>query len=198
MFVHSPARTPADLTQRANAVIGLIGLAAVAASLATAPGVEGIFGAGLALLMLAIAISDARRFIIPNVLTAAGFALALLHAGFQARSIAAVEVVVAAALRGAVLVLAFLTLRIIYARLRERQGLGLGDVKLAGVAGAWLDWLTMPIAIEIAALAALSIYVLRYYVIGRPIRATSRLPFGLFFAPAIWLGWLLEATLFRP
>jgi hypothetical protein len=25
--------------------------------------------------------------------------------------------------------------------------------------------------------------------------ATARLPFGLFLAPAIWLGWLLEATL---
>jgi leader peptidase (prepilin peptidase)/N-methyltransferase len=27
-------------------------------------------------------------------------------------------------------------------------------------------------------------------------RATARLPFGLFLAPAIWLGWLLQATLF--
>ena len=26
--------------------------------------------------------------------------------------------------------------------------------------------------------------------------ATARMPFGLFLAPAIWLGWLLEATLF--
>jgi len=24
---------------------------------------------------------------------------------------------------------------------------------------------------------------------------TSRLPFGLFFAPAIWLGWLLETAM---
>jgi hypothetical protein len=27
------------------------------------------------------------------------------------------------------------------------------------------------------------------------LRATGRLPFGLFLAPAIWLGWLLDATL---
>ena len=35
----------------------------------------------------------------------------------------------------------FFALRYGYARLRGRQGLGLGDVKLAFVAGAWLDWL---------------------------------------------------------
>jgi hypothetical protein len=29
--------------------------------------------------------------------------------------------------------------------------------------------------------------------LGRPISATSRLPFGLFFAPSIWICWLMEA-----
>jgi leader peptidase (prepilin peptidase)/N-methyltransferase len=57
---------------------------------------------------------------------------------------------------------------------------------------------TIPIAVEIAALAALAVYALRRSMTGRPIRATARLPFGLFFAPAIWLCWLLEATLLAP
>jgi leader peptidase (prepilin peptidase)/N-methyltransferase len=48
------------------------------------------------------------------------------------------------------------------------------------------------VAIEIAALAALGVYFLRQKARGRALRANSRLPFGLFFAPAIWLGWLFD------
>ncbi len=71
------------------------------------------------------------------------------------------------------LALLFLGLRALYARLRDREGLGLGDVKLAAVAGAWLDWPMIPVAIEIAAFAALSIYVLRNFVRKRPMRAAA-------------------------
>ena len=81
----------------------------------------------------------------------------------------------------------------LYGRLRGREGLGLGDVKLAGAAGVWLDWWAMPIAIEIGALAALALYVAGHILGRRRIRATTRLPFGLFLAPAIWIAWLLQA-----
>ena len=67
-----------------------------------------------------------------------------------------VEALADAALRGAVLAFAFLSLLILYRRLRGRDGIGLGDVKLAGVAGVWLDWWVLPGVIEIAALAALA------------------------------------------
>ena len=76
--------------------------------------------------------------------------------------------------------------------LRGREGIGLGDVKLAGVAGAWLDWPIIPIAIEIAAVAALGAYLIRHFCFRRAVRPTTRMPFGLFLAPAIWIGWLLE------
>ena len=89
----------------------------------------------------------------------------------------------------------FFALRAVYHRIRGRQGIGLGDVKLAAVAGVWLEWTTIPIAIEIAALAALAGVAIRQLARGRPLHAQARLPFGLFLAPAIWLGWLLEATL---
>jgi hypothetical protein len=29
----------------------------------------------------------------------------------------------------------------------------------------------------------------------RPIRLTSKLPFGLFFAPAIWLAWVIQSLM---
>ena len=44
----------------------------------------GWLGAGLALIVLAIAVIDARWFIIPNELSAAGFALALVNAAVTA------------------------------------------------------------------------------------------------------------------
>jgi leader peptidase (prepilin peptidase)/N-methyltransferase len=181
----------------AEAAIGSIAVAGVVTSVLVAPDMRGVAGALLAIVVLAIAAMDARHFIIPDELNTAGFVLALLHAAVQSPD-AVLQAIAAATLRGAVLALLFWGLRVGYRRLRGREGIGLGDVKLACVAGAWLDWSIMPIAIEIAALAALTVYVVRQHVLGRSLRPTSRLPFGLFLAPAIWLGWLIETTALIP
>jgi len=177
-----------------GAVVGVLALAATATSLWAAPGFRGALGAALALVMLAISIIDARQFIIPDTLTAAALALGLVDAGMQDWD-TVLAGIGAAVLRGAVLASCFLALRAVYYRSRGRQGIGLGDVKLAAVAGVWLEWTTIPIAIEIAALAALATIAIRQFVRGRPLRAQGRLPFGLFLAPAIWLSWLLGVTL---
>jgi leader peptidase (prepilin peptidase)/N-methyltransferase len=171
--------------------------APVAISILLVPDMRGAFGAGLALLMLAIAVSDARAFIIPDELTTAAAILGVLALALAPSSTVAEDVALAA-LRGAVLALVFLALRTGYRYLRGRHGIGLGDVKLAGVCGLWLGWLTIPIAVEAAALSALSVYLVRQLALGRPARATARLPFGVFFAPAIWLAWLIEETLLQP
>jgi leader peptidase (prepilin peptidase)/N-methyltransferase len=157
--------------------------------MAVAPGAAGWFGAGLALLMLAIAVVDGQRFLIPDSLNAAALTLGIVRCVVLEQGAAALA---DAALRTASLALLFLVLRLMYQRLRGRQGIGLGDVKLAGVAGAWLGWSILPIAVEIAALSALCVYALRRYILRRPLRSTSRVPFGLYFAPAIWIGWLLQ------
>jgi len=175
----------------------LVALAACVASLIAAPGLPGYLGAGLALIAMAIAVIDARYFIIPNELSAAAFALALMNAAVMA-PFAMWEGAAIALLRAAVLVLLFLGLREGYRRVRGRDGIGLGDVKLAGVAGAWLDWLTLPIAIEIAALVAIAVFGLRHYATARAFDPALKFPFGLFLAPSIWLGWLIEATLLGP
>ncbi|HTT47477.1 MAG TPA: A24 family peptidase [Pseudolabrys sp.] len=179
----------------ADVAVGAAGLAAAAASVWAAPGIGGALGAVLALLMLAIAVIDYRSFIIPDELTAAALALALVYVAVTTAA-PIVDSVAAAALRGVLCMLFFLGLRVLYRRLRGREGLGLGDVKLAFVAGAWLDWTMIPVAIEIAALAALGAYGTWRFFGGRSVTATSRLPFGLFFAPAIWLAWLAGALLF--
>jgi leader peptidase (prepilin peptidase)/N-methyltransferase len=177
--------------------VGSLAIAAGLASIAAAPDLRGVLAAGLAFIMLAVAVIDGRRFVIPNGLVAAGFGLGLVHAGV-ADWPSVIEAVALAAFRGALLAAIFLAIRIGYRRVRGREGIGLGDVKLAAVAGAWLGWQAIALAIEIAALSALAVYALRQWVLGRPMRRTNRLPLGLFLAPAIWLCWLLEATLFTP
>jgi leader peptidase (prepilin peptidase) / N-methyltransferase len=167
----------------------------IAASFIVRPNAEGVFGGCLAVLMIAIAAVDARRFIIPNELTAAALVLGFLYAAIQG-SDPVLEALSYAALRGAVLALAFLGLRILYRRIRGRDGIGLGDVKLAGVAGVWLDWWMISVVIEIAALAALIVYLVRLLRGRASVRLMTKMPFGLFFAPAIWVGWLLESALF--
>ena len=169
----------------------------VATSLVSAPLAYGWLGAGLACLMLAIAVIDARHFVIPDELSIAGFALALVNALVE-RPDAAVKSAAFVVLRGAALAILFLAVQVGYRKLRRREGIGLGDVKLAAVAGAWLGWLTIPIAVEIAAVAALTWYTARQIVRERSIERTNRLPFGLFFAPSIWLGWLLQIRLAIP
>ena len=86
-----------------------------------------------------------------------------------------------------------LALMLGYRRWRGRDGLGLGDIKLTTVAGAWLGFVTIFAVIELAALSALGAYVVNGYLRKRPLKATALLPFGLFLAPAIWIGWLVEA-----
>jgi leader peptidase (prepilin peptidase) / N-methyltransferase len=181
----------------ANAISALAALVAVIISLMFVPGLRGYLGAGLALIAVAIAYVDARRFIIPDELSVAGLILALGNARVMA-PYATPEAVGMALLRGAVLAFLFFALRTIYRRLRGRDGLGFGDVKLAGVAGAWLDWLSAALAVEIAALGALGFFALWHFSGRRTFRATSRVPFGVFLAPAIWVAWLIEAVWLAP
>lgn len=170
-----------------------VGILTVAASVMIGAGTAGVLGAGLALIMLAIAITDARSFLIPDPLNVAGVVLGLVNAAVLGQGDLAV--MAEAVLRAVLVAGAFLALHLGYLWLRRRRGIGLGDVKLAAVAGIWLDWPIVPVAIEIAALSALAIYAVRRYVLRHRLRPSTRLPFGLFFAPAIWIGWLLQTTL---
>ena len=183
---------PAPRTRVIYAALAAAAFAVVAASHFAAPGIAGLFGAALGLLMLAIAVTDARAFRIPDRLTLTALLLALAQT--SAMGLATLpENIGVAVLRGFVLALAFFALREIYFRLRQRHGIGLGDVKLAMVAGVWLDWPLIPAAVEIAALMAIIVYSVNQLVLRRPLEAAAKLPFGLFFAPAIWICWLAGA-----
>lgn len=168
-----------------------VAVAAVAASLMAEPGPGGVLAAGLALVVVAIAVVDLRSFLIPDGLNAAALLLGLAYAATTAQGMAqdVTEALAVALLRGAALAGLFLALRAAYRHLRGREGLGLGDVKLAAVAGVWLEVGLIPVAVDLAALAALLAVGLAALAGGRGVTMTARLPFGLFFGPAIWIGW---------
>lgn len=181
--MHDGIRTPL--------VLSLALLVAVFASLVTAPAAEGLYGAFLAALMLAIAANDARHYLIPNELTAAAFALAVLRAAAVVPDVGA-EALLWPVARAVAVALPLLLLMLAYRYWRGRDGLGLGDVKLAAVSGPWLDLATVAAVIELAALLAIGAYVANAVLRRRPLRRAAFLPFGLFLAPSIWIGWLGE------
>jgi leader peptidase (prepilin peptidase)/N-methyltransferase len=184
---------PASIVPGIAVLVAAAALAA-AASLWAAPGTRGLLGAGLAVIATAIAAVDLRRYVIPDEFVVVGILLALVQAAaLDGEPVAAIAL---AAARGGLLAGLFFLLRATYARVRGREGIGLGDIKLAAMAGAWLEPEAIPFSIATAALAALAAIFVRQRLLGRPLRATSRVPFGAFFAPAIWLAWLLETLLF--
>lgn len=162
-----------------SVLFALMVLVGVLISLLIAPGVDGLMGAYLATLMGAIAANDARHYLIPNELSAAAFGLALLRAGAIMPD-SGVSSMLLASFRAAMVALPLLLLLLFYRYWRRRDGLGLGDVKLAAVAGAWLEFTTVAVVIELAALSAIAAYTANAVIRKRPLRATAFLPFGFF------------------
>ncbi|MGI9406701.1 MAG: prepilin peptidase, partial [Hyphomicrobiaceae bacterium] len=140
--------------------------------------------------MLAITISDARRFIIPDVLS-----LPMIPVGLLATWLLSEPGHLHMLLHLAAAVGACAALWLVgqgYLRLRGREGLGLGDVKLAAVAGAWTGLTGVIHVLLLASLTALAFGLLYGLATERRIRFDLALPFGSFFAPAIWLVWVLQ------
>lgn len=151
----------------------------------------------LAAAMAAIAAEDARAFRVPDAWSLVAALGGLAAAGLGARAglddpLAAFG---GAALRGLVCGGVFLLIREAHFRLRGADGLGLGDVKLAGVAGTWLGWQAIAPAIMLAAFAALA-FVAAESLRGGGWARERRIPFGAFLAPAIWVAWLAAALAF--
>lgn len=146
-------------------------------------------GAAFGALMLAIAASDWRSFRVPDKLTALALALRALDLALAPEGPLA-DAWIAATGRAVACAGLFYLFRVAYRRWRGRDGLGLGDVKLAAVAGAWVDWRLLPYVVEAAALGGLALALVQARREGGA-RGDMKLPFAVGFAPAIFLGWSL-------
>jgi len=179
------------LTRLEIGAVGGLAVATIIVSFVAAPGLEAFFGSVLAILMLCVAIFDRRYFAIPDEISATALFVGLCFAAIVNPGEVGTGVL-AALERGAIVAAVFWLVRFLYWRLRRREGIGLGDVKLAAVAGVWLSLSIVPVAVELAAIAALGTYLLSQKARAKAPRGFARLPFGAFLAPSIWLCWLFE------
>jgi leader peptidase (prepilin peptidase) / N-methyltransferase len=93
-----------------------------------------------------------------------------------------VESLIGAALGFAV----FALIATMYRRWRGHDGLGLGDAKLLGAAGAWVGWTGLPSIVLIASLAALVVALpMAMRVAGRTTQ--HEVAFGPYLAGATWI-----------
>lgn len=149
----------------------------------------------LVLLLIPLALIDLEHHLLPDWLTLPGLAagLALSLAGGL---VAPLEAVIGAALGAAVPIAVILA----YRWWRGVEGMGLGDVKLLAMVGAFLGWRGMLLTLALGATAG-AVVGLSLVVAGRG-RGDTELPFGTFLAAAaavvlfrgheilVWLGWL--------
>ncbi|MGF6312187.1 leader peptidase (prepilin peptidase)/N-methyltransferase [Bradyrhizobium sp. i1.8.4] len=169
-----------------NGVVLACGFAAVAlVSATTLPWPHAVASTVLGTLMVAGADVDARSFVLPDAVTG-GALLAGLVAAVALDPIGG-WTALTGALGGSILVAAAIWLmRRAYHWLRQREGLGFGDVKLAAAVGAWLPLDTVPLCFTLASCVAL-IAALLTWPCDRSIQRTAKLPFGAFLCPALWL-----------
>lgn len=81
-------------------------------------------------------------------------------------------------------------LAVFWQRVRKREGIGMGDAKLLGAAGAWLGLLGLPFVTLVASGAALAAILLKAVVLRAKISGEQRIPFGPFIALGFWCVWL--------
>lgn len=162
------------------------------AGFAMLPPVAALATGVLALAMSLIALIDARHFIIPDLLSLTAIPLgavaniAVFHADDWTAGLT--ESALGAALAGG----SFYLLRAVWFRLRQVEGLGLGDVKLAAAAGAWLGPGLLAPACLASALAGLVAVIVMALLPGRRLGMADQIPFGSFIAPVVLLVWIFR------
>jgi leader peptidase (prepilin peptidase) / N-methyltransferase len=173
--------------ERVSAFYPAIELAALAVAVWSAAIASGWLVAASSLLgwvLLALALTDIRSFLLPDFLT-----LPLLAAGLLVAQALDPSTTLPHVLGAAIGFFAIVAIRHAYWMLRGREGIGLGDAKLMAAAGAWVSWEGLPSVLLLAALGGLASALLRHYR-KATIRATDRVAFGAFLCVGIWLVWL--------
>jgi leader peptidase (prepilin peptidase)/N-methyltransferase len=146
--------------------------------------------------MLAIAAIDAEQFIIPDILSLPAIPVGLLitlgMSGDPSFGGEDVLMHIGAAGLGAI---ALLGIREFYRRWRGREGLGLGDIKLAAAAGAWTGYQGLGHVLLLSCVLAFAYVLLLNARNLRAIQGSTALPFGVFLGPSIWLVWCANALM---
>ena len=133
--------------------------------------------------LLAIAVIDLKTLRIPDYLS-----LPLVAAGLALTATGPKEILADHLIGAGCGFLLVAGLGEVFFRLRNHEGLGLGDAKLFAAAGAWLGWQSLPVVMLVAAVGGLC-WALTHA------RATQ-IAFGPWIALGFWL--CLQPMLFWP
>lgn len=179
---HQPIRWRYPLVEAATAVLFVL------VALRFGLNLEGYGWMVYSFLLLGLAMMDYETLLLPDTFTLPGILLGLVWQGLRPAATLALRAhqVAVAVLAAVTFALALLLIRWIYAKLRHREGLGLGDVKLIAMIAVWMGFTQTAEALFVAILAA-NIYALT--IVARQSRKglTTQLPLGLFLcAAALW------------
>jgi leader peptidase (prepilin peptidase)/N-methyltransferase len=152
--------------------------------------------AGLSALLLALATIDLEHMILPDRLTYPGIVVGIAIQPWI-QWVGVKGALVGAALGAGILLVAYGGWWLV----RREEGLGLGDVKMLALVGAFLGWRGVVVALFLGALAGAAVGLA--LMIARRGDVKSRLPFGtflaagalvaLYFGPGLVSGYLTMA-----
>lgn len=145
-----------------------------------------LFASGL----IVLGFIDAAHQILPDVITLPGFVLALAYSFFRP------DLKILGALIGAAVGAGFLLLVYgVYFLVRKKEGLGLGDVTMMLMVGAFLGWGRTLLVLILASFAGA---LFGLYLISRKGKdAQFALPFGSFIAPAAFVAMIWGDQIIR-
>lgn len=150
--------------------------------------------------LLLAAVLDARHFWLPHRLSAA-IGVAGLLCGESAMAAIGIDVPLIDRAVGALAgFLALWLLALGYRAVRARDGLGGGDAPFLAAIGAWTGWALLPSLLLFAAVAGLTVAVVRSTLAGGRHAAIGgqMLPFGTLLAVAVPFALVAGAMLFAP
>lgn len=194
----------ASIPARYPIVEALTGLLFFVGVLAESPFLEAIRFCVLAAILVALIFTDLEQRILPDEFTLGGTVAGVIFAWFaplgytlvgffvspdmDARLVSVLDSAFAALFLAGVL----WSVGALYQKVRGREGLGLGDVKLVACLGAFLGIYPALLAITVGSVLG-SIVGITYVLVARKNAATYELPFGSFLGiagilVALWSG----------
>ncbi|MGD9345592.1 MAG: prepilin peptidase [Candidatus Aminicenantes bacterium] len=133
--------------------------------------------------LIVLGFIDYAHQILPDEITLPGFVLALVYTFFRS------DLSIAQALIGAGVGAGFLLLVYgVYYLLRKKEGLGLGDVTMMLMVGAFLGWKQTLLTLILASLGGAVVGVI--FIVFKKKNLQHALPFGTFLAPAAFVALL--------
>jgi leader peptidase (prepilin peptidase)/N-methyltransferase len=137
------------------------------------PGLSYLFFLAFTTSLLVISFIDLQHQIIPDVISIPGILLGFAGS-LWVLPISWIDSLIGILVGGG----SFYLIAVFFSKIRGREGMGGGDIKLLAMIGAWMGWKGLPFIILIASLTGLALGGVSLLMSRRGLQA--RIPFGPF------------------